>query len=295
MAAVAVICAACGAKVKSGRVKCLRCGEPLVARQDAPAPELRSIPWKMVGLASGGVVLVGVAVMLTGRPMQPSPSTTSAPIDASRAPNAPARSATSSSKADTAPDPASAAVSDLIGGQQAYVSGHIDASVQQLQASVDANPNDPRALSDLGQVLVRTGRAREAVTYLDKAASLKPDSWAYQFNRARAYAQLQEWGKAVDGYRAAARLFPDDYATEYNLAKALQASGDIGGALAAYEKAIKLAPGQSDFHLSYGLALESAKRPQDAAAAYRRYLELEPDSPQAEKVKAHLTALEKAT
>src|SRR5262245_65231348 len=82
-------------------------------------------------------------------------------------------------------DPASTAVSDLMAGQQAYVSGNIDASVQQLQAAVDANPNDPRALSDLGQVLVRTGRAREAVTYLDKAASLKPDSWAYQFNRAR--------------------------------------------------------------------------------------------------------------
>jgi len=186
-------------------------------------------------------------------------------------------------------------VSDLIAGQQAYASGNIGASAQQLQKAVDANPNDPRALNDLGQVLVRTGRAREAVAHLDKAVSLKSDSWAYQFNRARAYAQLEEWGQAVEGYRAAARLFPDDYATQYNLAKALQASGNIADALVAYEKAIELAPGQSDFQLSYGLALETAKRPQDAAAVYRRYLELEPDSPQAEKVRAHLTVLEKAT
>jgi tetratricopeptide (TPR) repeat protein len=228
--------------------------------------------------------------MLTGRTQTSPSATTTTAVDASRALNAPARSTISSSKA-TAPDPASGAVSDLIGGQQAYVSGNIDASVQQLQSAVDANPNDPRALSDLGQVLVRTGRAREAVTYLDKAVSLKPDSWAYQFNRARAYGQLQEWGQAVDGYRTAARLFPDDYATHYNLAKALQASGDISSALVAYEKAIELAPGQSDFQLSYGLALETAKRPQDAAAAYRRYLELEPDSPEAEKVRAHLAGL----
>ncbi|HEU5259442.1 MAG TPA: tetratricopeptide repeat protein [Vicinamibacterales bacterium] len=290
MAAQAVICAACGAKVKSGRVKCLRCGAPLVARADAPAPLSRPIPWKIVGFAAGCVVLGGVAVTLTGRE-QPSQSTTpTMVVDASRVPSAPARSAGSSSQA-TAPDPASTAVSDLMAGQQAYVSGNIDASVQQLQAAVDANPNDPRALSDLGQVLVRTGRAREAVTYLDKAVSLKSDSWAYQFNRARAYAQLQDWGQAIEGYRTAARLFPDDYATQYNLAKALQASGDIGAALAAYEKAIELAPGQSDFQLSYGSALETAKRPQDAAAAYRRYLELEPNSPQAEKVKAHLAGL----
>jgi len=246
----------------------------------------------MVGLVTGGVALAGLAVVLAGR-MQPSESIASTTVDPSRAVTAPARSTTASSK--TAPNSAGAAVSDLIGGQQAYVSGNMDASAQQLQAAVDANPNDPRALSDLGQVLVRTGRAREAISYLDKAVSIKPDSWAYQFNRARAYAQLQQWGDAVDGYRAAARLFPDDYATQYNLAKALQASGAIDPALAAYEKAIELAPGQADFQLSYGLALESAKRPQDAAAAYRRYLELEPNSPQAEKVKAHLTALEKAT
>jgi tetratricopeptide (TPR) repeat protein len=293
LAAAAVICAACGAKVKSGRVKCLRCGEPLVARQDVPVPASRPIPWKTVSLITGCVVVSGVAVMLTGR-AQSSP-TGSTSLDASRVLNAPPRSESPSTSRVGGPNPASTAVSDLIAGQHAYESGHIDASVQQLQKAADANPNDPRALNDLGQVLVRTGRAREAITYLDKTVSLKPDSWAYQFNRARAYAQLEEWGQAIEGYRAAARLFPDDYATQYNLAKALQASGNIGDALAAYEKAIELAPGQSDFQLSYGLALETAKRPQDAAAAYRRYLELEPDSPQAEKVKAHLAALEKAT
>jgi len=295
LAAAAVICAACGAKVKSGRVKCLRCGEPLVARQDVPVPAPAAIPWKTVGLITGCVAVSGVAVMLTARMTQSSPSTSSTSLDASRALNAPPRSASRSTNKAGEPNPANMAVSALIAGQQAYVSGNIDASAQQLQRAVDANPNDPRALNDLGQVLVRTGRAREAITYLEKAVALKPDSWAYQFNRARAYAQLEEWGQAVEGYRTAARLFPDDYATHYNLAKALQASGNIGDALGAYEKAIALAPGQSDFQLSYGLALETAKRPQDAAAAYRRYLELEPDSPQAEKVKAHLTALEKAT
>ena len=296
MAAAAVICAACGAKVKSGRVKCLRCGEPLVARQDVPVPTPGPIPWKTVGLITGCVIVSGIAVMLAGRVRQSSPSTTSSTsLDASRVHNAPPQTASASTSRVGGPDPASTSVSNLIAGQQTYVSGNVEASVQQLQAAVDANPNDPRALNDLGQVLVRTGRAREAITYLNKAVSLKPDSWAYQFNRARAHAQLEAWGPAVEGYRAAGRLFPDDYATQYNLAKALQASGEVGAALAAYEKAIELAPGQSDFQLSYGLALETAKRPQDAAAAYRRYLELEPDSSQAEKVRAHLTALEKAT
>ena len=289
MASASVICAACGAKVKSDRVKCLRCRELLVARPEAAGS--RPIPWKTAGLVTALVALGGVAVVFTSR-TTPSPQrVTSQGVGASRVLNTAPTRATAASRSAAESNPASAAVSDLIGGERAYASGDIDASVQQLQAAVDASPNDLRALNDLGQLLVRTGRAREAVTYLDKAVSLKPDSWAYQFNRARAYAELQEWGQAVEGYRAAGRLFPDDYATQYNLAKALQASGDIGAALAAYEKAIELAPGQSDFQLSYGLALETAKRPQDAAAAYRRYLELEPESPQAEKVKAHLAGL----
>jgi tetratricopeptide (TPR) repeat protein len=289
VAAAAIICAACGAKVKSGRVKCLRCGEPLVARADAPAP--RPLPWKTIGLVSAAAALGGIGMLMSGRSTPPpAPGHLEALGTAQVREVVPGADAAVPATAE--PTPANAAVSDLIAGQQAYASGNIHAALQKLQAAADANPDDVRALNDLGQVLVRSGRAREAIVYLDKAVSLEPDSWAYQFNRARAYAQLQEWGKASEGYRTAGRLFPDDYATQYNLAKALQASGEITAALAAYEKAIQLAPGQSDFQLSYGLALETAKRPRDAAAAYRRYLELEPNAPQAEKVRAHLAGLE---
>jgi len=294
--AAAVVCAACGAKVRGGRVKCLRCGEKLVARHEALPP--RPIPWTTVGVVAGCVVLGGFGIMLTGR----SPEGTTPPMAAgvlagsdTPAPAAPTPARAAARAATTAaPDSAAVAVSNLLAGQKAYASGNIDASAQRLQSAVDANANDHRALNDLGQVLIRGGHAQEATQYLDKAVQLAPDSWTYQFNRARAYAQLQKWDQAIQGYRAASQLFPDDYATQYNLAKALQASGSLNDAIAGYEKAIQLAPGQSDFQLSYGLALEAAKRPQDAAAAYRRYLELESESPEAEKVKAHLAELQPA-
>jgi Flp pilus assembly protein TadD len=290
--AAAVICAACGAKVRGDRVKCLRCGVPLVARQEAKPP--RPIPWTTVGIVAGCVALGGFGVMLTGGPPPATAPVTPGMLDASStaAPAAaPVRRTAGTAATSGTPDPAAVAVSDLLAGQKAYASGNIEASAQRLQSAVDANPEDPRALNDLGQLLVRTGRAKEATPYLDKAVQMAPDSWTYQFNRARAYAQLQKWDQAIQGYRAAAQLFPDDYATQYNLAKALQASGSLNDALAGYEKAIQLAPGQSDLNLSYGLALEAAKRPRDAAEAYKRYLELEADSPEAEKVKAHLAEL----
>jgi len=177
-------------------------------------------------------------------------------------------------------------------GAAAYNTGDFDRATEAYRAAVDANPNDPEALNNLGQMLVRTNHASEAVQYFDRAIDLSQDAWAYRFNRARAYAELQQWPQAIAGYRDAARLFPEDYATQYNLARALQANGDLPDAITAFERAIALAPGQADFHLSHGRALESARRPKDAIDAYKRYLELDPGGPDAEKVKAHITELE---
>jgi len=177
-------------------------------------------------------------------------------------------------------------------GLAAYNRGDVTGSVEQFTAAVEADPQNADAQNNLGQVLVRTGRTREAVPHFDRAIALSEGTWAYHFNRARAYAELKEWSRAIAGYRDAARLFPDDYITAFNLAKALQASGDLPAALAEFERAIALAPAQADFHLSHAFALETAGQPRQAAAAYRRFLQLEESSPRAEKIKARIAQLE---
>jgi len=288
--AYAVVCAACGAKVRGDRARCPRCREPLVAKQ-APAARAASNRWVTAGIVAGCVAVAGFSFVLVNdtRFTAASPTTRAATISDERTP-VPVRLAPDVEAAATGIAPAMAPAG-LVGGERAYNSGNFGDSLVAYQAAVAEHPDDPRALNNLGQLLVRLGRAQEAIQYLDKAAQLTPDSWSYQFNRARAYAELKQWDAAIAGYQQAGHIFPDDYATQYNLAKTLQASGDVKAALPAYERAITLAPGQPDFQLSYGLALEAASRPQDAATAYRRYLELEPNSAQAEKVKAHLADL----
>ena len=176
----------------------------------------------------------------------------------------------------------------------AYNRGDVTGSLEQFQAAVDADPQNAEALNNLGQALVRGGRPREAIPYFDRALRIAGGVWAYHFNRARAYAQLEEWSPAIAGYREASRLFPDDYVTQFNLAKALRANGELEQAISGFARAIELAPGQADFHLSHGLALEAAGRPAEAVAAYRRYLELENAAPEADKIKARIARLEGA-
>ena len=290
----AVICAACGAKVRGDRERCPRCRERLVARPAAAAAP--SNRWVTTGIVAGCVVLGGFTVVLwtSSRPAAPARAAqAAAPVRATTQRPAPARVVADASSLTTIDASPAIAASGLVTGERSYDSGNLDGALRAFQAAVDANPNDPRALNDLGQMLIRVGRAQEAIPYFQRAAQAAPDSWAYQFNLARAHAQVKDWKAAIAGYQQASQLFPTDYATQYNLAKALQAGGDVKGAVTAFEKAIQLAPGESDFQLSYGLALEAAARPQDAVAAYRKYLELEPSSPQAEKVKGHVTELEK--
>jgi tetratricopeptide (TPR) repeat protein len=172
--------------------------------------------------------------------------------------------------------------------------GDVAGAVEQFTVAVTADPRNADALNNLGQSLVRAGRGREAIPYFDRAIATSGSVWAYHFNRARAYAELQEWNRAIAGYRDALGLFPDDYATTFNLAKALQANGNLSDAILQFERAIALAPGQGDFYLAYALALESAQRPGEAVAVYRRFLELQPADPQAEKIKARIAQLEPA-
>lgn len=242
---------------------------------------------------AGCLALGGYAVYSAGDPPEATPaaSPVAAPVSTD-APPIQVEAAVRASIARTVLDPAGVAVDARRSGLNAYNGGDMAGALQRFEAAAQANPRDPEALNSFAQVLVRANRAIEAIPYFDRAIELAPGTWAYRFNRARAYGEIQQWSQAIAGYRDASRLFPSDYATEYNLARALQANGELNAALAGFERAIELAPGQADFHLSYGRALEAAGRKTDAVSAYRAYLELEPAGAEAEKVKAYISQLQ---
>jgi tetratricopeptide (TPR) repeat protein len=178
------------------------------------------------------------------------------------------------------------------GGIAAYTKGDVAGSIAQFTEAVEADANNAQALNNLGQALVRAGRAREAIPHFDRAIALSSDTWTYHFNRAKAHGDLQEWPRAIASYRQAADLFPQDYATAFNLARALQANGDLGGAIEEFQRAINLAPSEPDFPLALAYALETAGRPPDAVSAYKRFLELQDSGPVAERVKQRIQELE---
>jgi tetratricopeptide (TPR) repeat protein len=283
-----LICEACGARVPSGRGRCGRCGAPFAA---PPSAESETQPASRTLLAvAGGCAVVGVVLLaMFGGLGQGVSATVTAPVTS--APPAPLQQPSGAPSAPLTPAASFAAADATRSGSVAYQEGDLASAEERYTTAVAADPGNADALNNLGQVLVRTGRAREALPYFDHAIAIAGDVWAYRFNRARAHGELEEWRDAVTGYTEAARLFPDDYVTQFNLARAQQASGDLTGAIETYARAIDLAPAQADFHLWYGQALDQAARLDEAAAEYSRFLELQPGAPQAEKVQARLAQL----
>lgn len=173
----------------------------------------------------------------------------------------------------------------------AYEAGDFQTSLTRFQEAVARNPNDAESLSNLGQVLVKLGRAEEALLHLQRAATLNPDRWAYRFNYARALGVLGRWTEAVDSYHQAQRLFPDDYVTAFNYGMALHKAGEYSAAADQFRRAIELNPEDASFQVALANSYERLQDRAGAAAAYTEYLRLAPDSPEADKVRARIAVL----
>ena len=288
-----VICESCGERRKQEWARCPRCGDLRIAAEPAaPKPNRLHGFFRrrgVVALGCASLLLILFLVFVMGRVRHGrSDAGSAASILESVAP------------ANTAPVPVAptAAYGSPVtsfdfdrAGAAAYAEGKFAIALERFEQAVKSNPNDPRALNNLGQALVRVGRAQEALPHFVRATELNPSEWQPSFNLAHAYGVLGQWNDAIPEYQKAAQLFPDDYVTQYNLGLAFHKMGREEPAVAAFQRAIVLAPGEPSFHLSLGISYERLNEKAKAAQAYQTYLEMAPSASDAEKIRSHIDAL----
>lgn len=296
-----VVCAACGARIKEGRERCLRCNALLEPTR--PASLWRSQELSrgktLIAATVASVVVLGLLTILwqtwpepvddVAHPA-PNAGVTQPPVAATTAPatETPATEPQATTETSFTPVTAGDAIRS---GSVAYSVGNFESARAAYEEALAKKPDDPDILNSLGQVLVRLNRVDEAVARFERAVALAPQRWAYRFNLGHAVGELGQWNRAVTEYQTAVRLFPTDYATQYNLAMALHKKGDEQAAIPEFEKAIRLAPSEPSFHMSLGISLEKVGRVPEAVREYRQFLEMNPSSPDADKLKAHIEAL----
>lgn len=284
-----IVCPACNTKIRAGRDRCPRCRHKLGTESASPRVNLNRFAPAALALLAVAVVAAAVSLWrLSEDPAEEPPlAAASAPADPVEHMSAPA----SVAEEPSADAPAVPFIEPNREGGLAYAAGDHERAAALYQEAVERNPDDAESWSNLGQVLVRTGRVAEAIPHFERAIALQGQRWAYHFNLARARGLLGQWPEAVEGYLQAQRLFPDDYATAFNLGLALRQVGDDAAAIEQFQRAIALDPQEPTFRLSLAMTYERLGRKQEAAAAYQTTLDLAPEAPEAPQIRARIERL----
>jgi len=133
------------------------------------------------------------------------------------------------------------------------------------------------AYNNLGVVLVKAGKPKEAIECIQEALRLKPDYGSAQYNMGNALAASGESRKAIPHYEQCLRLNPKDPDAHYYLGNALSRLGRVNEAIEHYKEAVRLRPNYTDARNNLGNALASAGEFPEAIEQYEQCLRSNPD------------------
>jgi tetratricopeptide (TPR) repeat protein len=159
-------------------------------------------------------------------------------------------------------------------------------------ATLRDNPDNVKALTNLGSALLKLHEPAKAFPVFAHAARLAPDQWQVQFSLARAQVQLGRWRDALLPLQSVKTMRPDDYVMAFNLALALHRTGNDERAIDEYRRAIALRREDGSLYRSLAISLQRSGRRAEAVQAYQDYLRLMPGAADAEQIKGRIAALQ---
>lgn len=196
-----------------------------------------------------------------------------------------------------------------------YIERELRANVIGAETMVRSKPHDLEALNWVATSYLRVGRFEEAMSYLEEALRLRPESAEVQYNLGSALQAQGRLAEAIGHFRVASHLSPKDDRVQLGLANALNASGSsveavhhyretlalnpesaeahnnlgmvlgshgqIEEAIGYFQQALAIRPEYADAHNNLGIALGARGQVSEAVAHFRRALELRPDDPSA--------------
>jgi protein O-GlcNAc transferase len=155
--------------------------------------------------------------------------------------------------------------------------GRTDEAASLLGRAVGANPGDPTAHINYGNVLKKLKRFEDALDSYERALKVRPDYPEAYNNRGNTLQELKRFEDALDSYDRALKVRPD-YAEAYNnRGNALRELRRFEDALDSYEHALKIRPDYAEAYNNHGVTLQDLQRFQDALDSYGRALKVRPD------------------
>lgn len=156
----------------------------------------------------------------------------------------------------------------------------LDEAEFQYKKALEYSGNFFVALNNLGIILIKQGKIDEAIPYLTKVVTLKPDSQSSQLNLANALLVSGKPEEAVPYFENALRLNPakppivNDEMAHMNLAGIYLNMGEIDKSIEHFKGAVMINPTNTDAHYYLGLNLTAQNKFQEAIEHFKEVLKI---------------------
>lgn len=169
-------------------------------------------------------------------------------------------------------------VAQLFGGAVGHhQAGRLDVAERGYRAALAKDPLHVASLHHLGIIALQTGRARDAIELIGRAAGLKPELPDQQYNLGVALQGVGRLDDAAACYRNAIALRPDYAAAHMNLGNLLLVQGRLSEAIGSYRQLLALEPRSAVAHYNIANVLVRQERWAEAEASYRMAIDCKPD------------------
>lgn len=128
-------------------------------------------------------------------------------------------------------------------GATQLAAGHYAEAESAFRDLVTAGDPLPTGYVGLAQVLLRTGRAEEALSLLSDARKQIGDSFLIDYFLGLAYERAAKPSEALQAFQSAEKLNPDNTEIHVSIGKAQMALAHAADAIAEFRLALKLSPG----------------------------------------------------
>jgi hypothetical protein len=140
-----------------------------------------------------------------------------------------------------------------------------------------AQPGCFDALTLLGRIALRMGRAQDAAELLGRAVIARPDAVMAHIYLGVALMNLQRFAEALQSFERALQIQPRSGDLHFNRGNALYQMNRFDEAVASYERAIEISPDHADAHRNRGNALRELKRREAALESYDAAIRIKPN------------------
>ena len=169
------------------------------------------------------------------------------------------------------------AESESVLGNFLVETGRAEQAILHLQKALAIRPGDAPAHRDLGIALFRRGRVNDALAQFQTALDLQPDSPEAHMNLGNAlHLQPGQLDNALAQFQKAAELQPDNAQAHNNLANVLVEKGRAPDALPHFFRAVEIRPSYAEAHFSLGRILLQSDHSDEAVPHLSKALVLRP-------------------